>query len=527
MKVLNILTFILIVTGISAEAQSSRDHTIKEFDQNGNVKGEYHYKNGKRDGDAKEYNPQTGTIKASGKYKADQKQGQWQYFKYPNGNQQLYEVLNYDSGKKSGPYICFHGDTLEKGNYDDNVLSGHYSMNLYKIDGTGDTLLTPIMKGLYENGIKNGTWQFYQNGKLVKQGPYNDGKKNMLWRYYDKNGDLMKEMRYQDDVKEGKFHIYFVYKDGKKDEIQTVGAYHHGKLNGDYKKYDNLGIIAAGEYSDGQKLGKWMMRVPKKNMISEVSYFNDILSGPVVYKDQAGNKRVVGKYLNGKKDGTWTYFDKSGNKTIEENYKNNKLNGTRTIYNSTGGERSEANFENGKLKSIKKSNSSEEFDLHYKSGGVEVDYHFTKGDTTYYRVYTYKTQDSIKQSSFPLAFRSAMSQPEKCYPDGSYEKYINNNTPVLLGYFSNGKKDGLWQYMYSKQVLWKAQYSAGTLSKENFIDNTTKQPFKGEYLVNYPNGKPRFDFKIKDGLRNGKSRWYDEQGNEVKESKYKDGVKVK
>ena len=57
------------------------------------------------------------------------------------------------------------------------------------------------------------------------------------------------------------------------------------------------------------------------------------------------------------------------------------------------------------------------------------------------------------------------------------------------------------------------------------MDKGVKSPWKGSYEVNWENGNPRFKFKIKDGLRNGKQEYFKENGEEEKVDKFKEGVK--
>lgn len=84
-------------------------------------------------------------------------------------------VKNYYNGWATGVYKSFYpnGKTMEKIIYQKGKKNGEYT--LYKFDGT------VLIKGVYENDIKNGFW--IHKGYRI-QGRYKNGLKQGKWKWY-------------------------------------------------------------------------------------------------------------------------------------------------------------------------------------------------------------------------------------------------------------------------------------------------------------------------------------------------------
>lgn len=522
----NVFSFPFILSAFAVYAQHG---VVMEYDDKGNLLSEQTYSNGTLHGQARFYYEETKNLHSAGNNHNGAKEGVWFFYKN-NPFKEVYAMYHYSFGLYHGSYYLIKNDTIEKGNYLNHKLEGDFKKFTFKTSSSGnDTLLTLVEEGTFKNGLKNGLWKHYINGRLHLEGTYRDDKKDMLWKEYDLLSDVnkpevMREIRYDRGVLEGKWTQYFAYENGKKTATQIDAFYHYGKLNGKYISKDDFGVFAEGEYSEGMKIGKWVERIKETNAIREANYFDDKLVGKVVYKNMAGQVLREGSYKNGIIDGIWVEYDKSQKKIKEEKYVNGKLNGESTQFNSSGVLQTTSVFENDKLVSYKIYNPSGtdvigEYSL---TGGEKavspysINVSETIGDTLFNKVYIFtgKLPDDLLthftkyKSSLPLS--------------GAYEKACKGKI-IESGYYTQNIKDGVWQYFYNPSVLWEAVYANGVVIKETFSELPSRTPFKGDYIVLWPNNKTRFEFKIKNGLRNGKSKWFDINGNILKEVKYSDG----
>ncbi|MFQ5335151.1 MAG: hypothetical protein ACE5DN_03655, partial [Flavobacteriales bacterium] len=213
----------------------------------------------------------------------------------------------------------------------------------------------------------------------------------------------------------------------------------------------------------------------------------------------------------------------------EATYKNVKLNGDWTEYDTQGRRKVYKKFENDMLKKVvlysnMGSVPAWEYNIEYpeqQGDPLSLEVKHLRGDTTEYTNYRYGAEYPIDNNSFVADFDKAKNTG-KAYRDGTYEKYAND---VLLysGNYTEGKKDGVWEYDLTEGVRWQKTFEAGRLVKEYFINIQGKTPFEGDYILKYRGGGMRCLFKIKEGYRNGKSRYYDRKGIEVRTEKYKEG----
>jgi len=89
---------------------------------------------------------------------------------YPNSK--IAEEINYKNDLKEGPYKRYteSGIIIEESNYKNNEYDG---LATFKDPDNG----TIVSKGIFQKGKKAGIWQFFANGKLVKETNMNDPKK--------------------------------------------------------------------------------------------------------------------------------------------------------------------------------------------------------------------------------------------------------------------------------------------------------------------------------------------------------------
>jgi len=59
---------------------------------------------------------------------------------------------------------------------------------------------------------------------------------------------------------------------------------------------------------------------------------------------------------------------------------------------------------------------------------------------------------------------------------------------------------------------------------EKYLNINNGQLFSGKFIQSFNNGKTKYEFKISEGLRDGKSKYYDENGKVTKTEKYDKGI---
>lgn len=112
------------------------------------------------EGEWKYYHQASKTVMTVEHYKRGKLEGLRSVY-YPSGK--IAEEINYRSNAKDGSYKSFseNGIVLEESIYKNNEYNG---LAIFK-----DTQGNVVSKGKFINGKKAGLWQFYTNGKLVKE----------------------------------------------------------------------------------------------------------------------------------------------------------------------------------------------------------------------------------------------------------------------------------------------------------------------------------------------------------------------
>lgn len=540
---------------------------FKVYDEEERIDKEYNMKLGFLDGAYAEYYYEEGKllVKVTGFYANDQKTGLWQTIKIKEKGTELIEFKTYVNDKKNGAFKEVSKDSIIFGAYKNGILDGSYKV--YRS-------LTALLLG----GLHGDT----TNCALVATGSYNEGQKNGYWKYYSWSKGLIKEGRYYNDLESGEWKYYFEnYVDEKGKQLSYSGKlflienYADGKKSGKEMRYAYLKRKEVPCDTTGNRnvnpLDTCHKMVYQK--VFQTSYYkNGDLYGPIEYKDSAGVLRYKGNFVNGEKDGFWiesytgdalTNFDnfysyKKGNYSLgkrigqwtlqwngytEENkvqttynYKNGLLDGKIISLHDNGKSASIALLENGNMKSVQV----------YDSLGVNIIRSYELTSETSYDLKCIKTEvedDGSKVSqeywikknrSYPVdpeyfelffAFRTGRkSDGTTGFPDGQFKLYNSNNKIITEGFYSKETKTGKWKFYYDSNVFTEQDFSNNVGSIEKYFVLATAQPFSGKFIQKFANGKIKYEYKISDGLRDGKSKYYDENGNVIKTEKYKKGI---
>jgi uncharacterized protein len=205
---------VLVGKGLYDVKGVQQGHWI-EYYETGEIKGEGDYKDGVKVGDWKFYY-NDGKTDQLGKY--DQKGrpiGVWKWY-YENG--QLLREESYTEGLRNGTMTEYdeEGKIVTQGEYIDGLKEGRWFFQIDDYREEGDYLAgertglwkhsyttngRPRFEGNFVNGQPDGqqTW-WYEDGKKWQEGKYVYGRKEGDWRYYDELGLLILTITYKDDV---------------------------------------------------------------------------------------------------------------------------------------------------------------------------------------------------------------------------------------------------------------------------------------------------------------------------------------
>lgn len=281
--------------------ENQKDGLWLEFYDDGKFRKEENYSNGLLDGYVREYD-RNGNIKLVLYYKEGRL--------IDNNN-----VSNADSETMPVDIRNIYdknGNLLESGPYKNNIPVGLHRfykegkiVNSVIYDNNGKKMSEGIVN---EKGERVGTWKnFYPDGKLQSEGNYFSNSRNGQWKFYYPNGSVEQIGSYRNGRESGQWNWY--YPNGT---LHREENYFNGKRDGPYVEYDENGkIIAQGQFLDGEKDGQWEIEV--------------------------GDHKETGKYVLGLREGIWRYYYQNGKLRFEGNYTRGMANGKHKYYYQDGG----------------------------------------------------------------------------------------------------------------------------------------------------------------------------------------------
>jgi antitoxin component YwqK of YwqJK toxin-antitoxin module len=269
------------------------------FYDNGQIKSVVSYVEGKAQGMASYWNKR-GTKSRTITYTDNDLTGAAQYF-YKTGL--LHYKINYVNGDFTDDFLAFHGNgqLAEKRHYIDNAKSG---ANTYYYNNGQQSSEANYTEGELNGPFKN----WFKDGSLKSEGEYMDNTIIKLKRTYNANGTMATEEIYDED----------------------------GKLNGEYKEYDeagNLNLVLTFKKSD---LVAYKVYHRNGSIIKEAKKKGGQFLFENYYSD--GTKKAVGTYLPGKngKTGTWKFYTWNGVLDSESTYENGLIIGEAKDYYASG-----------------------------------------------------------------------------------------------------------------------------------------------------------------------------------------------
>ncbi|MCK5823292.1 MAG: hypothetical protein KAG95_04765 [Bacteroidales bacterium] len=279
-----------------------RDGVWKEFYKNGKVKIEKSYSHGKLNGLIKNFNLRGELVGAQ---------------RYENGilvddsvsvlNRVKYKAEYYDKPDKNGKKVL-----KSSGSYVEGKPVGEHRE--YDSEGKANKSRIYDMQGnlsgegkVNEEGEKTGLWKFYFSTKEIKaKGKYLKNKKNGKWTYFYKTGETEQKGVFSKGKLAGNWKWYF-----PEGVLQREENFYFGKEDGDYVEYNETGeIIAKGVFIDGDKDGKWFYK--EGDHTEEGNYQTNNKNGIWKYFYLNGKLYFKGKYMQGNPDGKHLFYYKNG-----------------------------------------------------------------------------------------------------------------------------------------------------------------------------------------------------------------------
>ncbi len=300
----------------------------KYFYENGELKSEGFYVNGKKNGYFKEYSPD-GILKNITKYLDDEIQTDVPELTkyeirtdyYPDGNIKV--IGSYKDGLPEG---------IRREYGTDGKVINSYIFEKGKIFGEGI---------VDEKGMKQGFWkEFYENGILKSEGNYKDNIKTDIWKFYTETEKLKQTGKFnKNGFQTGEWKWF--YENGN---LQKTENFTNGILEGLTEEYDENGnLISKGNYEEGQEDGFWFFTTTNYKQEGNFSYgrrngiwkhyydsgqlkfegnfIDDYPDGKHLYYWENGKTKEERIYIMGKPEGTWRKYDENGVLFIYIDYK--------------------------------------------------------------------------------------------------------------------------------------------------------------------------------------------------------------
>ncbi len=527
-------------------AFDSVNGTKRETYPGGTLKSEYTLRGGKIDGTMKQYYP-SGKLSATAAYAAGVKQGLATEYEedgtlkaertFQNGlvlgevreyaNGKVTHLGTFVNGKKEGVFADYtpEGNILSKFTMKGDSLHGRYVKNVY--DGGN---LKYTVTGDYDNGLRNGYWETASTAggeKVVcEYVGYLLGVRDGKFR--EQQGDSLRIGTYRAGRLDGRVDVFHFDSDEVKSGTPNIvkarqtemRTYSNGVLNGSYECRDANGVVVArGSMANGSRDGEWTIARTQP--------------------DEQGKPTMVfhkGSFIRNMEVGEWT-VSTIDNVTIKRySLKNGKVDGRMVEYSWSGKPLREKLIENEKLLKLSLYDSlgkavSRTVDVvadNDREIRCKLVTQNEKGFTTCGYWLNKKNCKPITVDTFEKIFLdNAVNSTDstKGGADGEIKGYGKDNVVLFEGRYRHNTKVDRWKrFSYEMEIMVVVDYSKKGTPVENYLDLPTGKPYTGRFVEAYDNGQNRCDFKIYSGLRDGKSKYYDQDGKVVKEETYAQGI---
>jgi antitoxin component YwqK of YwqJK toxin-antitoxin module len=551
----------------------------KDYDEDGTLAFEYFLKNSKLEGKATRYNSD-GKITALFNFKNGNKHGKNSTYEFIEDSEVYIETIStYKDGMINGKVIeyvitpeekyiasvyTYKNDILDgtafqsrksviqEMSYKNNLLEGSYKEYLemksvfYGGLGRIDTLAMPpllLLEQNYRNDkLEGNAIEYDLTGVKIAEGTYRDSLKTGTWKYYYetiRNGDGTAAEG------SGKLHRIASYSNGKLDGVSEtfsasenvkidcpedsgeddecfkreliyfhlISNYKEDELDGFYEmKHKNGDLLARGNYENGMREGKWIHYSTSK--------FCDFEG--IVKSYETGN------YKNDLKEGLWERID--DHKLLLETY----------FYKSSKIDGKHVSFKNGQpvLHKYFTAGKFDKFEI-LENGQIHKSVQLVGENTSQYNLQellfsangtelitlTIKKADGfvVEGRDFPTVYQNL--SPELKIKNGLYELISKEKQILSTGNYQDNLKNGIWKDVYLDQnVQMKTIWERGVIKSETYWDLKKLEDFSGAFIYLNVQNNTTEERKVKNGKRNGTTRYKDQNDKTIKKESYKEGI---
>ncbi|WP_448518705.1 toxin-antitoxin system YwqK family antitoxin [Rhodoflexus sp.] len=512
-----------------------------------------------REGQWMFYSPSDRQLQVEGSYRRGQPEGKWFWY----ANRRVFHEQHYRRGVATGWGKWYADGKIVyeqwfRGGQPDSAFAYYNSAGHYVLRGMTDQKRPRGMWQLYfpdgklaaewhwfRQGAYHGASQwFYPNGKIFAKGDFLTKLAEGRWEFRAPDESWQIKGNFKDGVPHGNWEISEA---GKRVSSLLLKD---GKLEGQQLRYDASGQVSERMiYATDQ-----LLRLEAGNQV-----MIDTGTGERIFKDIHGNIVAKGSYQNGFLEGNVQYFS-ALQEVLTQNYRKGQADGAfelRTIqdellmrgYYRNGQIDSLCVFfyPNGVLQAqgqVVEGIPQGEWQFFYANQHLQAagQYHkgIAEGKWTYYDEQGQITATGIMQGGCPtgewLFYKDKQTVAKGYFEDGlrhgMWTDYQANGSVRATGSYAHDCEQGEWRYFHSKgQERQREEWQAGRLlSISDFVAaNGRKLPagnFKngnGNRLIYHE--KRRFLGKwqvsmignYKDGLPEGRWRYYDRKGRLQKE----------
>jgi antitoxin component YwqK of YwqJK toxin-antitoxin module len=335
-----------------------RQGLTRHFDRSGRLIKTIPYLNGLEDGVSFSYDT-TGTIIELVQYRRGfitsrerinrrdpegRPNGPWKWF-YEDGS--LKSEGMFKNGRRNGIFKTYdrQGNLLTIEKFTDDVLeesAQEVAILEYRRDFWPDGKIKT--EATYRQGIPEGirrefdregnitTSYVFKNGLLLAEGVLDAaGLRQGFWKEFYPNGIIKSQGNYQDDLRTGQWEFY--YPDGA---IEQKGSYDSkGRPDGLWEWFYNNGDMLRQEhYRQGKLDGLMTEYEPGGQIIAQGEYLEDLREG--FWRIKSGRFTEEGSYSEGMRTGIWKHFYDDGVLAFEGGFREDIPHGTHTRYYPNG-----------------------------------------------------------------------------------------------------------------------------------------------------------------------------------------------
>ena len=493
MKRLIPLIIVLIFNSLQllAQDQPNPDGYNVFYYPNGKKSSEGAFVNGQPDGWWKSYN-EKGTLVSEGNRRNGQLDSTW-FFYGDNGDTTL--IINYKEGKKNGKRIQFYADESVVEVWD------------------ADSLTSPVCV-------------FDRAGHLRRTTPILEGKPHGMEKSFDTAGHIVQLAIYHRGILTRRETINrtdnFGYKQGKwkwfwpNGNLKLEGTFVNDKRDGYFKQYDEDGNFLLVEKYENDYLVADAKET--KQLERKVSYHSN------------GQPSVIATFYNGKAEGVRREFDAEGNVVKGYVFENGVMlfEGITDMEGHRQGKWKEF-YPTGELKSegtYKNSNRIGAWKYYFPDKSIEVSGSYdSKGRQDGTWRWYYANGQLMREEFY-----------ENGVLDGEFVEYDERGNEITKGKYVEGAEEGYWFYQRNHAIeegnyydgmrtgLWKTWFEKGNISSEIEYDQDL---MNGKYTIYYENHVVKRTGKCINGERDGVWYDYNDNGELILTTLYKDGVEVR